>query len=74
MDFKSFKAGDFVKFSRRDSTFKSLDKTNFGILLGLTHDVTPSGMENYVRVHMLEMGGRIFSVLYWKNHDRLDKI
>ncbi len=73
MNFDTFKVGDFVKLIRKDSTH-AIKKENVGVLLGLTHDLSPTRMQNYIRIHLLEVGGKIFSVIYWIDHDVLIKI
>lgn len=73
MKFNTLKTGDLVEFKRSSSNFSECF-TNRGIFLGFSNDITPSRMSNYIRVHMIEFGGRLFSAICWAEKDSITKI
>jgi hypothetical protein len=73
MDFNAFKLGDLIEF-RRCAPYLSDSFVNRGVFLGFEWDITPSGVGNYIRLYMLEFGGRFFSVICWIERDRITKI
>lgn len=73
MDFNEFKLGDMIEFKRVSSSSSS-SLINIGIFLGIKNDLTPSSMSNYMRLHMLELGGKIFSVICWTEKDKITKL
>lgn len=73
MCFDDYITGDLIEFKRRMS-YSDDEFISFGILLGFQNDLTPSNMTNYIRVHMLELGGKISSVIFWTEKDTITKI
>lgn len=73
MDIESLKVGDLIKIIRKNSHLK-LHTSVCGVFLGATHDITPSRMQNYIRIHMLEVDGRVFSTIFWRENDEITKI
>ena len=73
MNLDDHKAGDLIEFRRRAARVTD-SLVNVGIFLGLTWDITPTGVEKYARLHMLELGGRAFSVICWIEKDAITKL
>lgn len=71
MDFDDIKLGDLIEFRRNSA---SLEFVNTGIFLGTKSDLTHSGMNKYTRLHILELGGRFFTVIYWSEKDKITKL
>ncbi len=73
MNFDDFRPGDLIEF-RRCAPYLSDSFVNRGLFLGFTWDITPSGVGSYVRLHMMEFGGSVFSAICWMEKDRITKI
>ena len=73
MNLDDHRAGDLIEF-RRCAPRVTDSLINVGIFLGLTWDITPTGVGKYVRLHMLELGGKMFSVICWIEKDTITKL
>ena len=73
MDFKNFISGDLIEF-RRCAPNLSESFVNFGIFLGHEQNTTPSGVDSYIMIYMLELGGSFFSLILWPDRDKIIKI
>ena len=73
MKFDDLKLGDLIEFKRVSSLVPDTF-VNVGIFLGAKDDLAPSSMSNYMRLYMLELGGRLFSVICWIEKDTITKI
>ena len=73
MGLEDLKTGDLMRLIRHNQ-HPNLNSVSVGIFLGSKSDLTPARMSSYIRIHMLELGGKIFSVIYWIEKDRVEKI
>ena len=73
MNLDDCRVGDLIEF-RRQAPYSSESFVNIGVFLGLEFDLTPSHASNYVRLHMLESGGKVFSAICWVGKDTITKI
>ena len=73
MGLEDLKIGDLILFTRHNS-YPNLSKVSAGIFLGSKSDLTPSRMDTYTRIYMFELGGRFFSLLFWAEKDKIEKI
>jgi hypothetical protein len=73
MNLDDCRVGDLIEF-KRQVPYSSESFVNIGIFLGFEFDITPSRMSNYIRLHMLESGGRVYSAICWVGKDTITKI
>lgn len=73
MDLEDLKLGDLVLLTRHEQ-YPNLNSVCTGVFIGSWKDLTPTRMESYVRIYLLELGGKIFSLIYWFGKDKIEKI
>lgn len=73
MGLEDLRTGDLVRLTRHN-LYPNLTRVTVGIFLGLKSDLSPSRMDSYMRIYMFELGGAPFSLVYWVEKDKLEKI
>lgn len=73
MNLDDCRVGDLIEF-KRQAPYSSESFVNIGIFLGFEFDITPSRMSNYIRLHMLESGGKVYSAICLVGKDTITKI
>lgn len=73
IQFDDLRPGELIQFQRVTPCLAD-HIINRGLFLGFTWGITPSGVGSYARLHMLEFGGRLFSVICWIEKDTITKI